>query len=161
MARAVALLALVALGNVTQTGPVHRQHRIEFGFYEPILFVLSQLKWLIAYFAIDFYDSLMLLLWNMSVSMIHWHLIYMDWFMVCTANLVVNVSYVSGKNTSWKEKPSTMHKTTQAGHQGWQADMTARLTRQSGLLALFRACLVCFLPAISPPLFCCSGWLIH
>jgi cytochrome c oxidase subunit IV len=57
MARAVALLALVALGNVTQTGPVHRQHRIEIGFYEPILFVLSQLKWLIAYFAIDFFDS--------------------------------------------------------------------------------------------------------
>ncbi len=40
--------------------------------------------------------------------------------MVRTANLVVNVSYVSG------------HKTKHAGHQGRQADKVGRLTRLAG-----------------------------
>ncbi len=72
-------------------------------------------------------------------------------FMVHTANLVVNVSYVSGrcKKTLWKASACSRHKTKQVGQQGKQADKAGRLTRQSGLLALFCACLVCFCPTTS------------
>jgi hypothetical protein len=71
--------------------------------------------------------------------------------------LVVKVSYASGcsKNT-WKASASGRHKTKQTGHQGRRPNKAARLTRQSGLLALFSACsqCSCFLKWVSYKLIC-------
>ncbi len=79
--------------------------------------------------------------------------------MVCIANLVVNVSYVGGQHNFFKAIANIRHKTTQTGHQGRQADKTARLTRQSGLLALFCACLVCLVPVTSPLVL--LKWMVY
>ncbi len=78
----------------------------------------------------------------------HRHLIYIDWSMALTADVVVNVSYVSGrqKNTLWKAGASSRHKTKQAVQQDRQADKTGRLTRQSGLPNLFQAGWLLFVP---------------
>ncbi len=65
-------------------------------------------------------------------SRYHRHLIYIDWSMVCTANVVDNVSYVSGHHKNTRELSArSRHNTGQAGWQGRQADKVGRLTRQA------------------------------
>ncbi len=80
--------------------------------------------------------------------------------MACTADFVVNVSYVSGrqKNTLWKAGTSSRHKTKQAVQQDRQADKTGRLTRQSGLPNFFPALLL-FVPNTTAHVS--RKWMFH
>ncbi len=115
----------------------------------------------------------------------HRPLIYIDWFMVRTANLVLIVSYVSGRCKNQFEKQAQIVGTKQSRQAdmadrltrqtGWQADKTGRLTRQAGWQGRQAGRLTrqagwqgswafhCFGPAswllcpLFAPLFCWSG----
>ncbi len=72
--------------------------------------------------------------------------------MSLTTYLVVDVSYVSGryKKTLKKASASNGSKTKQAGCQGEHTDKAGRLIRKLGLLALFWACLLCYVLLLAP-----------
>ncbi len=88
-------------------------------------------------------------------SRYHRHLIYMDWSMVCTVHVVVNVSYVSGHQKNmlrimrWKQ---TRNKSKQADwltrQAGRMTRQTGRLTRQAGWQGT-HVCMLCFVPPTS------------
>ncbi len=71
------------------------------------------------------------------------------------------VSPISGrrKNMLWKASARSGHKTKQAGQQGRRAEQAARLAGQSGLLNLFEACLLWFVPDTSTLVL--LKWLFH